>query len=307
MPADQMGSTGENTLVSDEERLQVIAEVVKWTNKRVPVIAGTGSHSTEHAVQLASAAKRAGADACLVIPPYYTRPSQRGIYEHYKAVAEVGLPVMIYNNPGRAGVTVEPETITELAKLPGIVALKDATDSLDNAVRVLARCDINVISGSDNMALPLMAVGATGVMSILSNAGTVPSACVSRLGDKGHADRFFVADCVIAAAPERVLAVTRAAQRGDYKAAREAHQKNVRVPFVILQCVSPRARPNAMTCLQVLLVDSLFVEPNPQPIKKVMELLGRCSGVVRLPLTECSPETTELLKRQLQANGLLPQ
>lgn len=174
-----MGSTGENTLLSDDERLRVIAEVVKWTDKRVPVIAGTGSHSTAHAVQLATAAKRAGADACLVIPPYYARPSQRGIYEHYRAVAETGLPVMIYNNPSRAGVTVEPETIVELAKLPGIVALKDATGSLDNAVRVLALCDINVISGSDNMALPLMAVGATGVMSILSNAGTSARTCTS--------------------------------------------------------------------------------------------------------------------------------
>lgn len=168
-----MGSTGENTLVSDEERLKIIAEVVKWTDKRVPVIAGTGSHSTDHAVYLAQAAKDAGADACLVIPPYYLRPTQQGIYNHYKAIAEVGLPVMIYNNPARAGICVEPKTIAELSKLPGIVALKDATPSLDNVIEVLALCDINVISGSDNFALPMMAVGATGVMSILSNAGMI--------------------------------------------------------------------------------------------------------------------------------------
>ncbi|KAG6622751.1 dihydrodipicolinate synthase [Phytophthora cinnamomi] len=247
-----MGSTGENTLVSDEERLKVIETVVKCANGRVPVIAGTGALSTEAAVKLAQEAKQLGADACLVIAPPYVRASQRGLYEHFRRVAGVGLPVMIYDNPGRAGVPLELKTIAELAKVPGIAALKDATDSVTHAVDVMALCDLPVVCGADNLALPMMACGAVGVMSILSNA-----------------------------APSRVLAITTAVAQGDFAAARKAHEANV------------------------LLVNSLSVEPNPIPIKKAMELLGHCSSTVRAPLTECSAETEVLLTQQLKANKLL--
>ncbi|RLN71169.1 hypothetical protein BBJ28_00004391 [Nothophytophthora sp. Chile5] len=200
-----MGSTGENTLVSDEERLRVIETVVKCVNGRVPVIAGTGSLSTDGAVRLAREAQQLGADACLVIAPPYACASQRGLYEHFRRVAGVGLPVMIYDNPGRAGVGLTPQTIAELAKVPGIAALKDATDSVAHAVDVMALCDLPVICGADNLALPMMAVGATGVMSILSNA-----------------------------APSRVLAITRAVQKGDFAAARKAHAVNVSDPMLLL-------------------------------------------------------------------------
>eukprot|EP00644_Phytophthora_capsici_P014329 jgi/Phyca11/99353/e_gw1.3.119.1 len=247
-----MGSTGENTLVSDEERLQVIKTVLKRVNGRVPVIAGTGSLSTDGAMKLAQQAKDLGADACLVIAPPYVCASQRGLYEHFRRVASVGLPVMIYDNPGRAGVPLEPKTIAELAKVPGIAALKDATNSVAHAVDVMALCDLPVVCGADNLALPMMACGAVGVMSILSNA-----------------------------APKRVLAITKAMEKGDFVAARKAHQANV------------------------TLVNSLFVEPNPMPIKKTMELLGHCSSTVRSPLTECSTETEKLLLEQLKANKLL--
>ncbi|OWZ04374.1 Dihydrodipicolinate synthase, partial [Phytophthora megakarya] len=165
-----MGSTGENTLVSDEERLRVIQTVIKCAKGRVPVIAGTGALSTDGAVKLAREAKELGADACLVIAPPYVCASQRGLYEHFRRVADVGLPVMIYDNPGRAGVPLEPKTIAELAKVPGIAALKDATDSVAHAVDVMALCDLPVVCGADNLALPMMACGAVGVMSILSNA-----------------------------------------------------------------------------------------------------------------------------------------
>ncbi|KAF1788220.1 Schiff base-forming aldolase, active site [Phytophthora cactorum] len=235
-----MGSTGENTLVSDEERLQVIKTVIETVNGRVPVIAGTGSLSTDGAVHLAREAKELGADACLVIAPPYVRASQRGLYEHFRRVANVGLPVMIYDNPGRAGVSLELKTIAELAKVPGIAALKDATDSVAHAVDVMALCDLPVVCGADNLALPMMACGAVGV-----------------------------------------LAITKAMEKGDVVAARKAHEANV------------------------LLVNSLFVEPNPVPIKKAMELLGRCSSTVRSPLTECTAETETLLLEQLKANKLL--
>ncbi|KAG7391432.1 hypothetical protein PHYPSEUDO_004967 [Phytophthora pseudosyringae] len=252
-----MGSTGENTLVSDEERLQVIETVIKCVNGRVPVIAGTGSLSTDGAVKLAREAKDLGADACLVIAPPYVRASQRGLYEHFRRVASVGLPVMVYDNPGRAGVQLELKTIAELAKVPGIAALKDATDSVAHAVDVMALCDLPVVCGADNLALPMMACGAVGVMSILSNT-----------------------------APSRVLAITKALEKGDFVAARKAHNANV-------------------IRGEVLLVNSLFVEPNPMPIKKAMELLGRCSSTVRSPLTKCTAETEKLLLEQLQANNLL--
>ncbi|KAL3657048.1 hypothetical protein V7S43_018096 [Phytophthora oleae] len=198
---------------------------------RVPVIAGTGSLSTDGAVKLAQEAKKLGADACLVIAPPYVRASQRGLYEHFRRVASVGLPVMIYDNPGRAGVPLEPKTIAELAKVPGIAALKDATDSVAHAVDVMALCDLSVVCGADNLALPMMACGAVGVMSILSNA-----------------------------APSRVLAITKALEKGDLVTARKGHEANV------------------------TLVNSLFVKPNPMPIKKAMELLGHCSSTVRSPL-----------------------
>ncbi|RLN72940.1 hypothetical protein BBJ28_00011687 [Nothophytophthora sp. Chile5] len=255
-----MGSTGENTLVSDEERLRVIETVVNCVNGRVPVIAGTGALSTDGAVNLAREAKRIGADACLVIAPPYVRASQRGLYEHFRRVAGVGLPVMIYDNPNRSGVALTPQTIAELAKVPGIAAIKDATGSLDHTVEIMALCDLPVISASDNLALPMMAVGAVGVMSILSNA-----------------------------APSRVLAITRAVQKGDFEAARKAHKANVSKPR--RHCVGiDRAFDNKVCAC---------------PIKKAMELLGHCSASVRAPLTQCSAETEELLVQQLKANKLL--
>lgn len=125
-----MGSTGENVTVTTAEREQVIERVIQFTNKRVPVIAGTGSSSTIEAVRLTQAAKDAGADGCLVVCPAYIKPSQSGLYEHYKAVAAVGLPVVLYNNPTRSGVALTADTIVELAKLPNIAAYKDATGTL---------------------------------------------------------------------------------------------------------------------------------------------------------------------------------
>lgn len=127
----QMGTTGESPTVSHEEHDKVIAEVIKYTNHRVPVIAGTGSNSTVEAVRLTQAAKDAGADACLVVCPYYNKPTQKGMYEHFKTVAAVGLPVILYNIPGRTGISLTTETIVALSKVPGIVAIKDATGSVD--------------------------------------------------------------------------------------------------------------------------------------------------------------------------------
>lgn len=247
-----MGTTGESPTVSHEEHDKVIAEVVKYANKRVPVIAGTGSNCTAEALRLTQAAKDAGADACLAVCPYYNKPTQKGLYEHFKAVAQVGLPVVLYNIPGRTGINLTPQTVAELSKLPNIVAIKEATGSLDQAAEIAALCDITILSGDDNLTLPMMAIGAKGVISVLSNA-----------------------------APKKVLGVTQAALKGDFEAARHVHKKNV------------------------FFVKALFMEANPQPVKKVLELMGKCSATVRAPLTECSDETIAVLKTRMQEHGML--
>uniref|UniRef100_K3X716 4-hydroxy-tetrahydrodipicolinate synthase n=1 Tax=Globisporangium ultimum (strain ATCC 200006 / CBS 805.95 / DAOM BR144) TaxID=431595 RepID=K3X716_GLOUD len=126
-----LGSTGEHQAVSDEERAGVIKAVVQTANKRVPVVAGTGSNLTATTIKLTQAAKDAGADGCMVVCPFYVKPMQRGLYEHFKAVAAVGLPVIVYNNPSRTGVSIAPETVAELSKVPGVVALKDATGGVE--------------------------------------------------------------------------------------------------------------------------------------------------------------------------------
>lgn len=171
-----MGTTGESPTVSHEEHDKVIAAVVKYTNGRVPVIAGTGSNSTTEALRLTQAAKDAGADACLVVNPYYNKPCQKGLLAHFTAVAQVGLPIVLYNIPGRTGITMTPQTVAELFKLPAVVAIKEATGSLDIATEIASLCDITILSGDDTLTLPLMAVGAQGVVSVLSNACTSMSA-----------------------------------------------------------------------------------------------------------------------------------
>jgi 4-hydroxy-tetrahydrodipicolinate synthase len=165
-----MGTTGESPTVSHEEHDKVIEAVVEYAAGRVPVIAGTGSNSTTEALRLTRAAKDAGADACLVVNPYYNKPNQKGLYEHFKAISEVGLPIVLYNIPGRTGITMTPQTVAELSKLPNIVAIKEATGSLDQASEIASLCDITILSGDDNLTLPIMAIGGKGVISVLSNA-----------------------------------------------------------------------------------------------------------------------------------------
>ncbi|KAF1323132.1 Dihydrodipicolinate synthase, partial [Globisporangium splendens] len=211
-----LGSTGENQCVSKQEREQIISTVVDTTHHRVPVVAGTSANSTSEAIELTLAAKAAGVDACMVMSPFYSMPSQKGLYEHFRSVAQVGLPVMLYNNPGRAGVTILPETVARLSEVPGIVAVKEATGNVSQATEIAALCDITIFGGQDTLALPLMAIGATGVMSILSNAVACVTDC-SALCDDNAVD----------VAPERVLAMTNAFLNGDYATARKFHIDNV--------------------------------------------------------------------------------
>jgi 4-hydroxy-tetrahydrodipicolinate synthase len=166
------GTTGEASTLDYDEHDRVIEIVVQQANKRVPVIAGTGSNSTKEAIEMTAHARKIGADGALLVTPYYNKPSQEGLYRHYRAVAEaVALPQILYNVPGRTGVNLLPETVARLADISNIVAIKEATGSLQQASEVLALCGekLDVLSGDDFITFPMMACGAKGVISVVAN------------------------------------------------------------------------------------------------------------------------------------------
>jgi 4-hydroxy-tetrahydrodipicolinate synthase len=192
-----VGTTGESPTLSHDEHERVIAEVIQLVAGRAKVMAGTGSNSTAEALRLTKRAEREGADATLQVAPYYNKPTQRGMYEHFKAVAEaVSIPVCVYNIPGRTGKNIEIDTIVKLAGVPGITMVKEATGSLDQCSGVLAATDLTVLSGDDSLTLPMMAVGAEGIISVVGNA-----------------------------VPSDVAAMVRAALDEDYVTARKHHHK----------------------------------------------------------------------------------
>ena len=164
------GCTGEAATLNHDEQIRIIEIVVEAVAKRVKVIAGTGSNSTEEALRLTQRAKEAGADGALMITPYYNKPTQRGLKLHYeKVAASVDLPIMLYNVPSRTGVNMFPETVAELSKIENIAAIKEASGSVDQVSTILNLCDINVLSGDDSLTLPMLAVGAKGVVSVAAN------------------------------------------------------------------------------------------------------------------------------------------
>jgi len=166
------GTTGESATLEPEEQLEVVSLVVKQAAGRIPVIAGAGTNSTHTTLKLAENAKRAGADACLIVTPYYNKPTQNGLYAHYKAIAEnTSLPVILYNVPGRTACDILPETVERLAKVKNIIGIKEATGKLERAQEILQRCgkDFEIYSGDDATALDLMINGAHGVISVTAN------------------------------------------------------------------------------------------------------------------------------------------
>ena len=165
-----MGTTGESPTLTHPEHERVIEAVVKRVGGKVPVVAGTGSNSTSEALRLTIAARKVGADASLQVNPYYNKPTQQGLYEHFKAVAEEGgLPVVLYNIPGRCGIALSVETVCRLAELKNIVGIKEATGVLDVSSEIAASCDLTILSGDDSLTLPIMAVGGKGVISVAAN------------------------------------------------------------------------------------------------------------------------------------------
>jgi 4-hydroxy-tetrahydrodipicolinate synthase len=192
-----VGTTGESPTLTHEEHERVIGAVVEHAAKRVKVMAGTGSNSTAEALRLTRSAAKAGADAALIVGPYYNKPTQEGFYRHFKALAEeVGLPICIYNIPGRTAKNIDPETIARLAELPNIAMVKEATGQMDQASQIIATTNLTVLSGDDSMTLPLLAVGGRGVISVVANI-----------------------------VPQDMLALLRAFEAGDLAKAREWHHK----------------------------------------------------------------------------------
>ncbi|GIW84568.1 MAG: 4-hydroxy-tetrahydrodipicolinate synthase [Gemmataceae bacterium] len=165
------GTTGESPTLSHEEHERVVAYVCERARGRLKVIAGTGSNCTAEAIRMTKAAKKAGADGTLQVGPYYNKPTQEGYYRHFAAIAEaVDLPMMLYNIPGRTGSNILPETMARLAAaFPHIVAVKEASGSLDQASQIAALCDLTLLSGDDSLTLPLMSIGGRGVVSVVGN------------------------------------------------------------------------------------------------------------------------------------------
>jgi len=192
-----VGTTGESPTLTHDEHERVISEVVQLAAGRCKVMAGTGSNCTAEALRLTRWAAKAGADASLQVAPYYNKPTQRGFYEHFKAIAEeVGIPHCVYNIPGRAAKNIEPETIARLAELPNITMVKEATGSLDQCSQILNTADLTVLSGDESLTLPMMSIGAEGVISVAGNI-----------------------------VPQDLLAMVRAALGGNFAEAARLHHK----------------------------------------------------------------------------------
>ena len=178
------GCTGEAATLVHEEQKAAIKAVIKHVNGRVPVVAGTGSNSTSEAVCLTKSAADSGADGALVITPYYNKPTPEGQYRHYKMIAEaVSIPIMLYNVPSRTGISITPETVARLFKIDNITAIKEASGSMEQVSKIMAACDITVMSGDDSMTLPMLSVGSSGVISV---AAYIVPAEMARLVDAFH-------------------------------------------------------------------------------------------------------------------------
>ena len=251
------GTTGEASTLTHEEHLDVIRHCVKVVNKRIPVIAGTGSNCTETAVYLSVEAEKAGVDGLLVVTPYYNKATQKGLYEHFKIIAEaVKVPIILYNIPGRTGgVNILPETVVRLCtEVENIVGVKDATGNISQVAKLmsLAQGKVDLYSGNDDQILPLLSLGGLGVISVLSN--------VAPKQTHDLCAKFFENDL-----------------EGSRKIQLEALE----------------------------LIDALFCEVNPIPVKKGMELLGMDRGILRRPLTQMEEGNAKRLEKAMKDFGIL--
>ena len=249
------GTTGESSTLTHEEHLDVIRFCVEKVNKRIPVVAG--SNCTQTAIYLSQEAEKAGADGLLLVTPYYNKCTQKGLYEHFKMVAEsVNIPIILYNIPGRTGgVLIQPETVVSLCRdVKNIVGVKDATGNISGVAKVLqlANGDVDLYSGNDDQIVPILSLGGKGVISVLSNV-----------------------------APKQTHDICQLYFDGKVKESAQLQLKALPV------------------------IDGLFCEVNPIPVKKAMNLMGLNAGPLRRPLTEMEDEHAEKLAAAMKEFGIL--
>jgi 4-hydroxy-tetrahydrodipicolinate synthase len=247
------GTTGESATLSYEEHERVIEIVIEAANKKIPVIAGTGSNSTAEALMLTKHAKKAGADASLQVSPYYNRPTQEGLYLHFKTIAEeVDLPMIVYNIASRTGVNIEPETMARISKVKNIVGVKESSGSLEQMSRIRYLCGdkFDLISGDDSLTLPLLAIGGTGIISVVSNI-----------------------------APKDVADMVAKFKKGDLEGARKLHYKLLPLTKAIFIETNPIPVKTAMSLMAMIEPDlrlplCSMSEANLEKLKKALKDYG---------------------------------
>ena len=249
------GTTGESSTMSDEEHKEAIRYTVEKVNKRIPVIAGTGSNETSYAIQLSKYAEEVGADGLLLVTPYYNKATQKGRIAHYTAIADaVNIPIILYNVPSRTGVTIQIPTFVELAKHPNIVAVKEASGNLSAVAKIRHAVGdaLDIYSGNDDQIVPILSLGGKGVISVLSNVAPKKTHDICQLYFDGKVE------------------------------------ESAKLQIELID-----------------LIDALFCEVNPIPVKVAMRMLGYEAGPLRLPLCEMEPAHEEQLRQALKAHGLL--
>lgn len=249
------GTTGEASTMTDEEHIECIRYAVEKTAGRLPVIAGTGSNDTKYAVELSKEAEAVGADALLLVTPYYNKTTQKGLIMHFTAIADaVNIPIVLYNIPGRTGMGIDVATVKELAKHKNIVAIKEASGNISYAAKLLAECGdvIDVYSGNDDMVVPLMSLGAKGVISVASHV--IP---------------------------------------------KQMHD-------MVQYCLDNNFAEATKIQLEYLdLINALFIEVNPIPVKEAVNMTGVEVGSCRMPLCDMSDEHKAVLREKLEKHGLI--
>lgn len=249
------GTTGEASTMTDEEHRDCIKYAVEKTAGRVPVIAGTGSNDTKYAIELSKEAESLGADALLLVTPYYNKTTQKGLIMHFTAIADaVNIPIILYNIPGRTGVNMEVSTVKELAKHKNIAAIKEASGNISYAAKLIAACgdNIDVYSGNDDMIVPIMSLGGKGVISVLSHV--IP---------------------------------------------KETH-------MMAQYCLDNNFAEATKFQIEYLdLINDLFIEVNPIPVKEAMNMIGFAAGPCRMPLCEMTDEHKAALRACLEKHGLI--
>lgn len=249
------GTTGESSTMSDEEHKEAIRFTVEYVNKRIPVIAGTGSNDTAYAIELSKYAESVGVDGILVVTPYYNKATQSGLVKHFTYIADrVNVPMILYNVPSRTGVNILPETYVELAKHPRIVAAKEASGDLSQVAKIKALCgdNLDIYSGNDDQIVPILSLGGKGVISVLSNV--MP---------------------------------------------KEAHQ------ICSLYFEGKIEESAKMQTEYLELINNLFIEVNPIPVKTALGLMGYNVGNLRMPLFAMEGKNLETLKDSLKEYGLI--